>query len=203
LLVIDSWGRFTGITEQEENKTAPVQERITELRKIVTNTGATVLILHHVRKSGGGMIEAGLGSSALAQQVDVLLSLSGEPEQEDVSPGKLNGPDCRMIQSKGRFSDVLNGVQVKWEKEKYHYVRIGTARKEENTVERLLNILTADSEDAMDAEALSIMYKATYGKEIELRTVENLLPKLKKHPSVRLVAGTGKRNIPTKLYRAR
>jgi RecA-family ATPase len=25
LLVIDSWGRFTGITEQEENKTAPVQ----------------------------------------------------------------------------------------------------------------------------------------------------------------------------------
>jgi RecA-family ATPase len=93
--VIDSWGRFTGITEQEENKTAPVQERITELRTIVTNTGATVLILHHVRKSGGGTIEAGLGSSALAQQVDVLLSLSGEPAQEDVSPGNS------MVQSAG------------------------------------------------------------------------------------------------------
>jgi predicted ATP-dependent serine protease len=95
LLVIDSWGRFTGITEQEENKTAPVQERITELRTIVTNTGATVLILHHVRKNGGGTIEAGLGSSALAQQVDVLLSLSGEPAQEDVSPGNS------MVQSAG------------------------------------------------------------------------------------------------------
>lgn len=202
LLVIDSWGRFTGITEQEENKTAPVQERITELRKIVTNTGATVLILHHVRKSGGGMIEAGMGSSALAQQVDVLLSLSGEPTLEDVSPQKVNGPECRMIQSKGRFSDVLNGVQVKWEKDKFHYVLLGTARKEENTVERLLNLLTRDSEDAMDAEALSIMYKATYGKKIKARTVENYIPELKEHPSVRQLDGTGIRGIPAKLYKA-
>jgi hypothetical protein len=202
LLVIDSWGRFTGITEQEENKTAPVQERITELRKIVTNTGATVLILHHVRKSGGGMIEAGMGSSALAQQVDVLLSLSGEPTQEDVPPKKVSGPECRMIQSKGRFSDVLNGVQVKWEKEKFHYVLVGMAGKDV-TVERLFKVLTSDRDEPMDAQALATMYKATYGTAIELRTVRNLLPTLKKHPSVRQLDGTGKKGIPAKLYKAR
>jgi hypothetical protein len=99
-----------------------------------------------------------------------------------------------MIQSKGRFSDVLNGVQVKWEKEKYHYVLAGTARKEENTVEQLLNILTADSGDAMDAEALSIMYKTKY--------VGNCIPALKRHPSVRQLDGTGKKGIPSKLYKA-
>lgn len=199
MLVIDSWGRFTGITEQEENKTAPVQERITELRKIVTNTGATILILHHVRKSGG-MMEAGLGSSALAQQVDVLLSLSGEPAQKDASAKDVSGPQCRMIQSKGRFSDVLNQVQVKWEPDKYQYVLLGAPPKND-TVERLLQLLTTAPDDSMDAEALAIMYKATYGKQLSSRTIENRIPAMRKHPSVQQVEGSGIKGVPARFYR--
>lgn len=200
LLVIDSWGRFTGITEQEENKTAPIQERITELRKIVTNTGATVLILHHVRKSGGDIIEAGMGSSALAQQVDVLLSLSGQPAQEDVSPKKVNGPACRIIQSKGRFSDVMNGQQVKWEQDKHRYVLIGGAAREENIVQRLFDLLPTHSDEALDGESLASEYSATHGK-ISPRTVENALPDLKKRTGVRQTKGTGTKGNPARLYK--
>jgi len=54
----------------------------------------------------------------------------------------------------------------------------------------------------MNAVALATMYKAKYSKEIELRTVENLLPKLKKHPSVRQLDGTGKKGISAKFYKA-
>jgi RecA-family ATPase len=144
LLVIDSWGRFTGITEEEENKAAPVQERITQLRKLVSNTGATVLMLHHVRKSGGNMVNAGMSSSALAQQVDVILSMSGQPAQEDVSHDKVNGPDCRLIQSKGRFPDMINGEQIKWEREQHRYVLAGGAARAESLADKLFDLLPKD-----------------------------------------------------------
>jgi hypothetical protein len=200
LLVIDSWGRFTGITEQEENKSAPVQERITVLRKLVTNTGATVLILHHVRKSGGGIVDAGMGSSALAQQVDVLLSLSGQPAEEGVSPKKVSGPECRMIQSKGRFPDMMNEEQVKWEKESHRFVLVGRAAHALTFVEKLLSLLPTAADKAVDAAALALLHLGTYGSTTP-GSVENNLPKLKEYPSVRQVKGTGVKGTPARLYK--
>ena len=200
LLVIDSWGRFTGITEQEENKTAPVQERITELRKLVTNTGASVLILHHVRKSGGDIIDAGMGSSALAQQVDVLLSMSGQPAQEDVSPKKVSGPECRMIQSKGRFPDVMNGEQVKWEKDTYRFVLVGGPADPSTVLEKLLNLLPRNANEAVDSKSLASSYLEKHGP-ISPRTVENHMATLKKRQGVQQIEGTGMKGIPARLYR--
>jgi hypothetical protein len=42
----------------------------------------------------------------------------------------------------------------------------------------------------MDSEALSIMYKAKYSREITVRTVGNWILALKRHPFVRQLDGT-------------
>ena len=105
LLVVDSWGRFAGFQAgEDEMSPAPTQRRITCLRALQAQTNATILILQHVSKDNSrGLIDSGMGSSALAQQVDLAVSLSGEPTKPEISSKKLLNGNCRAIQSVGRF----------------------------------------------------------------------------------------------------
>jgi hypothetical protein len=105
LLVIDSWGRFASFDASEnEMATAPTQRRVTRIRELQARSGATVLIIQHVGKDNGrGIIDAGMGTSALAQQMDLVLSLSGEPKRREISAKKLQNANCRAIQGVGRF----------------------------------------------------------------------------------------------------
>ena len=105
LLIIDSWGRFAqfGLGE-DEMAPAPTQRRVTSLRSLMANTGATVFIVQHVSKDHSrGLIDSGMGSSALAQQVDLALSLSGEPPRTEIRANRLQNENCRAIQGVGRF----------------------------------------------------------------------------------------------------
>lgn len=109
LLIIDSWGRFAQFESgEDEMAPAPTQRRITYLRALMADTGASVLIIQHVSKDKSrGIIDSGMGSSALAQQVDLVLSLSGEPKQAEVAANRLPNKNCRAIQGRGRFSDAI------------------------------------------------------------------------------------------------
>jgi AAA domain len=108
LLIIDSWGRFAQFSVgEDEMSPAPTQRRITALRSLMAQTGAAILIIQHVTKDNSrGLIDSGMGSSALAQQVDLALSLSGEPKQPEVQANKLLNENCRAIQGIGRFGRV-------------------------------------------------------------------------------------------------
>lgn len=109
LLVVDSWGRFASFEGgEDEMAPAPTQRRITYLRGLMADTGASVLIIQHVSKDKSrGIIDSGMGSSALAQQVDLVLSLSGEPKQAEIQSNRLPNTNCRAIQGRGRFSDAI------------------------------------------------------------------------------------------------
>jgi hypothetical protein len=48
-----------------------------------------------------------MGSSALAQQVDIAYSLSGEPARGEISAKKLKNDKCRAIQGVGRYADAI------------------------------------------------------------------------------------------------
>jgi hypothetical protein len=115
LLIIDSWGRFAKFSPQEnEMSRAPTQSRITVLRGIQTVTRACICINQHISKAGksAGIVNAGMGSSALAQQADYLLSLSGQPLYADVAPDKLQNTNCRSIQVFGRFKPIKLAVEL-------------------------------------------------------------------------------------------
>jgi hypothetical protein len=105
LLIVDSWGRFAGFQAgEDEMSPAPTQRRITTLRALQAETKATILVLQHVSKDNSrGLIDSGMGSSALAQQVDLAISLSGEPTKPEISSKKLLNENCRAVQSVGRF----------------------------------------------------------------------------------------------------
>jgi AAA domain len=115
LLIIDSWGRFAKFKHTDnEFATAPTQERITMLRGIQTESKACIVINQHINKGGKtqGIVNAGMGSSALAQQADYLISLSGQPLYADVGPDKLLNANCRAIQGLGRFKPLKLAVEL-------------------------------------------------------------------------------------------
>jgi RecA/RadA recombinase len=115
LIVIDSWGRFAKFKHSDnEFATAPTQERVTMLRGIQADTKACICINQHINKGGQsqGIVNAGMGSSALAQQADYLLSLSGAPLYRDISPDKLQNGNCRAIQGLGRFKPLKLAVEL-------------------------------------------------------------------------------------------
>jgi AAA domain len=115
LLIIDSWGRFAQFAPSEnEMTTAPTQLRVTKLRGIQATTKCCVLINQHVNKGsrGQGMVNAGMGSSALAQQADYLLSLSGEPKRPDIPADQLKNDNCRALQGMGRFAPIKMAVEL-------------------------------------------------------------------------------------------
>jgi hypothetical protein len=116
LLVYDSWGRFARFSS-EENEMAPsaTQERVTKLRGIQSDFKVCILLNQHTSKGskGAGIVAAGLGSSALAQQVDLLLSLSGEPKVPDIGEDKLENPNCRALQGLGRFAPIKLAMELK------------------------------------------------------------------------------------------
>jgi RecA-family ATPase len=109
LLVVDSWGRFAQFgAAEDEMSPAPTQRRVTLLRALMAQAKCAVFILHHVGKQAGrGLIDSGMGSSALAQQVDIAYSLSGEPARGEISAKKLKNDKCRAIQGVGRYADAI------------------------------------------------------------------------------------------------
>jgi len=114
LLVVDSWGKFANFSQHEdEYQSGPTQERVSKLREIISITGATVLVIHHTGKQQGrNLIDAGLGATALAAQVDQAFSLSGEPQKQAALSENMHTEQCRKLQSVGRFTEAITDIQV-------------------------------------------------------------------------------------------
>jgi RecA-family ATPase len=114
LLVVDSWGKFAIFSQQEdEYQSGPTQTRVNKLRDVMSATGASVLIIHHTGKQQGrALIDAGLGATALAAQVDQAFSLIGEPQQQAAESKNMQNERCRSLQSAGRFTDAFRDIQI-------------------------------------------------------------------------------------------
>jgi AAA domain len=114
LLVVDSWGKFSSFSEYEdEYQSGPTQLRVNKLRHIIGATGATVLIIHHTSKQQKrNLIDAGLGATALAAQVDQAFSLSGEPQKQAAGSKEMLTERHRCLKSVGRFTDAITDVQI-------------------------------------------------------------------------------------------
>lgn len=124
LLVVDSWGKFANFSQYEdEYQSGPTQLRVNKLRHLIWATGATILIIHHTSKhQKRNLIDAGLGATALAAQVDQTFSLSGEPQKQAASSKHMSTERHRCLKSVGRFTDAISDIQIE-------RLRNGTYRK--------------------------------------------------------------------------
>jgi RecA-family ATPase len=114
LLVVDSWGKFSNFSEHEdEYQSGPTHLRVNKLRHLIGVTGATVLIIHHTGKQGNrSLIDAGLGATALAAQVDQAFALSGEPQKQAARSKDMPTARHRCLMSAGRFTDAITDIQI-------------------------------------------------------------------------------------------
>ena len=96
LLILDTFLSFSGLEGEEENSSGSVKTALQTVRKYCSIVGLTVILVHHDRKSGGSVVEAGRGSNIFAGEPDIVFGLRQDSEQDN----------ARQLKSSGRFSDV-------------------------------------------------------------------------------------------------
>jgi AAA domain len=94
IVVVDTFAKWAGLKDEEENQSGPVAVAMQPIEDAVA-AGFTVITIRHERKAGGSLIDAGRGSSALAGTADILLRLR--------HPGGQGHANRRVIEGLGRF----------------------------------------------------------------------------------------------------
>ena len=94
VLVVDTIAQFLALRGDTENEAGAALEALKPLQEAARD-GLAVIALHHEKKGGGDVGEAGRGSSAFAGAVDIILSLR-RPEGQ-------TSPKVRVINSLSRY----------------------------------------------------------------------------------------------------
>lgn len=144
LVVIDPFVFFAG--GLDENDAAKMGEFFGKIRKIAFDTGATILIVHHHRKSAGDGGEGIRGSSAILAAVDVALELHRDRQNETAATLKVTSRHAR-IEDK---LIVLDPDTLTWHSNGAP-PRNGSATRREKVLEYLDENVEADIEELAEA----------------------------------------------------
>jgi AAA domain len=178
LVVIDSLSRFWRL--ENENDNAQVMKELSPLLDIAHETNATVLLIHHERKSGGEDGRGIRGGSALFGAVDqaiLLERLVGKPSNK------------RILKTIGRY-DSPPEIIIELRENDYETVGTPAELSEAGRLEKVKAVLTTAYE-TVDV----IMDKAGEKRWATDRALMTLVDRGKAERK-----GTGKRNDPC-LYR--
>ena len=104
LIVLDTFSRWAGFREDDENSSGASLEALQVLDPAIA-AGITVLLIRHTRKSGGGLAEAARGSSAISGEVDVILGLQ-QASREDPAT-------YRVIEAIGRIDEIPERLTIR------------------------------------------------------------------------------------------
>ena len=103
LVVIDTLAKFTGISKL--NDYGPVNLALTPIHQAARDSGAHVVLVHHVRKTEGeDVIDDPNGSTALSGAVDTLISLRGKAHE-------------RLIATRARYGIDIESSRLSFDKE--------------------------------------------------------------------------------------
>jgi hypothetical protein len=103
LLVVDTFGAWSGLKGDQENAAGSVQEALAPLMDAAAQGLALLIIAHH-RKGAGANGEGVRGSSALTGSVDIVLELT--------RPAVNYGPNVRLLTSASRFDGTPPEIAV-------------------------------------------------------------------------------------------
>ena len=96
VLFIDTMPAMAGLAGDAENQSGPSLSTLRPLQE-AAGTGLAVATIRHTRKAGGGLVDAGRGSSAWAGGVDVIVRI-------DTVKGAR--PTVRRLEAIGRFAAI-------------------------------------------------------------------------------------------------
>jgi hypothetical protein len=113
LVVFDTLAKLWPV--QEENDASAVDAALMPLWD-VCKTGASVLLIHHLRKSGGGEYTGSRGSGALSAFPDILVELT----RFDAKDNKCRK---RLLHAKGRYEETPDELTIELVDGEYTVVR--------------------------------------------------------------------------------
>ncbi len=112
MLVIDTLGKFTGLSADSENQAGAAQEAMAPLQ-VLTSRGIGVVVSRHDRKGAGEVGESARGSSQFTGDADIVLQIHrGEGNTR---------PTVRILDCLSRF-EIPENLVVEWTPEGFVYL---------------------------------------------------------------------------------
>lgn len=188
LLVIDTFAQYAQLANDAENNAGAVLETIKPLQKIA-GQGIAVVLVHHERKAGGEVWDAGRGSGAIQGACDTVISIRRSQGARDT---------VRELKAISRYPDVPSELVIELTDD--GYVNQGTqanvAAKEAR--ETITSILPVSPDNALET---SEVYDLAKEQGTTKSMCKKLLPRLiEKGVITRL--GNGVKGDPYRYYRS-
>jgi len=191
VLCIDTFLRFAGLSEGQENDSAVIQAALRPLQDAVAAHNLLIIIIHHDKKGGSpDVYTSGRGSSGFQGVVDQIYNLQRPPGN--------HAPNLREIRSIGRY-DVPESLMI--ELVDGEYQARGTARDVAFQEATSFALESAPTEEA-GAWDTKTFFGASKdeGVAISKRTLQNALASLVNSGAL-LCLGNGVRGDPYRYYR--
>jgi hypothetical protein len=172
LIIIDTARRFWGVGD--ENDAALIGEALAPILALARETGVTVLLLHHLRKSPGDEGSDISGSGDIFAHVDVALTLRRRGE------GQANQ---RLLRAFSRYDETPDEIVIALEEGEYEVLgRAGEVQANEQRDK----VLTALSNEPLKADEVAVAAEMPEG------TTRTILKKLHQEGVISRT-GSGKR----------
>jgi len=186
LIVVDTFPKFAGFEDDEENASGAARAALEPLEAAAA-AGFAVLYTRHDRKGGGSLVEAGRGSSTFAATADVLLGL-----RRAEGRGQANR---RTLSGIGRIDGLPDQLVIEYAEGIYTVVGEGASAVRDETAARVLAALPP-----ADAEPLTVTMLMKQTPGVSRATITRSLDDLVAGGSVEQVGGLGA-NRRTRGYR--
>ena len=153
LLVVDSLSKFWAI--EDENDATQVTAELGRLLDLARQAGVAVIVIHHLRKSGGVDNLDVRGSGAINSIVDVSLALRKHKDGSENS---------RVLEAISRYDETPNWLVV--ELTDAGYSRLGTVAEMtvKRNLDKLYEVLTQEPADSKELAEASGLARATVTK---------------------------------------
>jgi putative DNA primase/helicase len=184
LLVIDTLGKFTGLSADSENQAGAAQEAMAPLQ-MLTSRGIGVVVSRHDRKGPGEVGESARGSSQFTGDADIVLQIHrGEGNTR---------PTVRILDCLSRF-EIPESLVVEWTPDGFIFLGTEADLGAAQAREAILSVVGPDGalteKEILDAipEGLA---RTTVQRELAKLVTEDLLAR----------SGRGKRGDPYRYVR--
>lgn len=189
LLVMDTFLSFSGLKDEEENSSGAVKTALQTVRKYCSLVSLTVIVVHHDRKGGGSIIEAGRGSNVFAAEPDLIFGIRKDGNQDN----------ARQLKSTGRFSEIPEKQRIALQNGRYRTLGSSAAGRDDLT--KSVSDMLPDSKEAALTKQEIVDALEDEGIETSKSTVRRKLKHLRdSEDSVQRFEGDG-RGSPLCYYR--
>jgi hypothetical protein len=188
VLIVDTFGQFSGLLGESENNAGDALAAIAPLQAAASSDNLAVIIARHDRKSGGEVGVSGRGSSALSGVSDIIVQLRAPAERESTR---------RTLHTLSRFTETPPTLVIELTDHGYRALGNEAAVAFDAAVGELLGAIpnTEDSAKTFD----SILAKCD-GTAVRRSTAQSALKKLVEDRQVRRIGG-GKKGDAYRYWR--